>query len=133
MSSEKNFENWLRLANKDLKLAEIVYNAGEWLTTGFYCQQALEKLLTGLYVIYSGNNFPYSHNGKEILMKFNSYLTVEIPQNTFYFVEEISKYYNKYQYIDYEHELSMKLNKEKMMNILSTTKEVFSWLLTLKK
>jgi HEPN domain-containing protein len=133
MTSEQNFENWLRLANRDLDLAEIVYNAGQWLTVAYFCQQALEKLSKGLYIIYINDDFPYLHNIKEILIRFEPYLPVPIPEHIYDFVKELSVYYIKGRYATYKQKLSLAMNKKKITNILSTTKEVFSWLLTLKK
>jgi HEPN domain-containing protein len=77
----------LSLANEHLKAAEVLYNGGIWLIGAFYCHQAIKKLSTGLYVIFIKNNYQYSHNNKEILIQFESYLPVQIPQNTYDFVE----------------------------------------------
>jgi HEPN domain-containing protein len=123
----------LSLANDDLRSAEVLYNEGLWLNAAFHCQQAIEKLSKGLYIYYVDNNFPYLHDSKEILLKFESYLPVQIPNHIYDSVDELFAYYIKGRYASFKQRLIMKMNKEKIISILSKTKEVFSWLLTLKR
>ena len=49
MDSEKKFNYWLDTAQYDLKTAESMLDAGRWFYVVFMCQQALEKLVKGLY------------------------------------------------------------------------------------
>jgi HEPN domain-containing protein len=133
MDSKEKFEHWLNSANHDLEKADHMFNGGFWLDTAFYCQQAIEKLSKGLYIIYKDDNFPYIHNLKEIIERFEKYLPASVPKDIYSFVKELSMYYIKARYHEYKENLRAKLDKEKTIYILSTTKEVFSWLLTLKK
>ncbi|MDR0676033.1 MAG: HEPN domain-containing protein [Elusimicrobiota bacterium] len=113
MTKQENIENWLSLANDDLRSAEVLYNEGLWLNVAFHCQQAIEKSCKGLYIYFVDNNYPYSHDIKEILLKFESYLPVQIPNHIYDSVDELSAYHIKGRYASFKQRLNMKLNKEK--------------------
>ncbi|MDR0498299.1 MAG: HEPN domain-containing protein [Holophagales bacterium] len=62
MSSQEKFEYWLDVAQYDLRVAETMLNGGLWLYVAFMCQQAVEKLAKGLYVLYLDDNIPKTHS-----------------------------------------------------------------------
>jgi HEPN domain-containing protein len=114
MDSQEKFDHWVNIANNDLEAAELLHNGGLWLIAAFHCQQAIEKIVKGLYIIYKDDNFPFKHDIKEILLKFETYLPVTIPEHVYDFVDELSAYYIKARYASYKYELSIKMNKEKL-------------------
>jgi HEPN domain-containing protein len=125
---QQKFDLWLERAQYDIDSAQIMFDAGRWLYVTFMCQQCIEKLAKGLYIIYKDNIFPYSHNIGLIISKFKDKLSVAIPEETYNFFNELSLYY-----INDKQTISTQLNKEKAEEILFKTREVFAWLLTLKK
>ncbi|MDR2670629.1 MAG: HEPN domain-containing protein, partial [Oscillospiraceae bacterium] len=49
MDGLEKFEYWLDIAKYDLTVAESMLRDGHWLYVVFMCQQAVEKLVKGLY------------------------------------------------------------------------------------
>jgi HEPN domain-containing protein len=60
--SEKIIQNWLALAEYDLKTAQAMLQTERFLYVAFACQQAMEKLLKAVYVKEKNQTPPYTHN-----------------------------------------------------------------------
>jgi len=60
MTREEKFEYWLEIAKYDLKTAEAMFESKRWLYVVFMCEQAIKKLVKGLYMFYIGNDAPNS-------------------------------------------------------------------------
>jgi HEPN domain-containing protein len=45
----------------------VMLQSGRWFYTVFMCQQAIEKLIKGLYVLYVDDNVPRLHDINSIL------------------------------------------------------------------
>lgn len=58
MDNTEKFEHWKDIAKYDLDTAEAMYRAGRYLYVVFMCQQAIEKLTKGLYVLERGEEAP---------------------------------------------------------------------------
>jgi HEPN domain-containing protein len=67
---EEKYEYWLDIAQYDLSTAEAMYESGRWLYVVFMCQQAMEKLVKGLYVLYIDDNTPRIHDIVAIFSRF---------------------------------------------------------------
>jgi HEPN domain-containing protein len=52
MNSQEKYEYWLDIANYDLETASAMLAGSRWLYVVFMCQQAIEKLVKGLYILY---------------------------------------------------------------------------------
>jgi HEPN domain-containing protein len=78
------------------------------------------------------DNFPYLHDIVKILNKFTDKLPLPVSKETSDFLDELTAYYIKTRYTDCKEKMSKTLNKEKSETLLTKTKEVFAWLLTLK-
>ena len=61
MNQEEKYTYWLDAAEYDLQSAEAMYASGRWVYVVFMCQQAIEKLLKDLYVLYLDDNVPRIH------------------------------------------------------------------------
>jgi HEPN domain-containing protein len=62
MDNQEKFEYWLDIAQDDLELARDCFNSGRWSYVAVMCQQAIEKLTKGLYILYNDDNVPRIHN-----------------------------------------------------------------------
>ena len=52
LTTEEKYQYWLSYAQNDIDSAAVMLQGGRWFYTVFMCQQAIEKLVKGLYTIY---------------------------------------------------------------------------------
>ncbi|MDR1157572.1 MAG: HEPN domain-containing protein [Oscillospiraceae bacterium] len=132
MDGLEKFEYWFDIAKYDLTVAESMLRDGHWLYVVFMCQQAVEKLVKGLYSFYLPDAPPHLHNIKAIVKKFEHCLPQAVPIDTIDFFDTLTAYYLNNRYPDYVSKLSSQISEQEASDTLRTTKEVFIWLLTLK-
>ena len=137
MNSEEKYEYWKDIALYDLETADAMLESGRYLYVVFMCQQALEKLVKGLYVLFKKEE-PYRiHNIWKIFdSTFNiekiDKKTIQNSEKYFSLFDELLAYYISERYPSYKDKLSQSVTKEKAKQILSKTKEAFLWLESLK-
>ena len=107
-------------------------SGGRWLYVVFMCQQAIEKLAKGLYTLYVDDNTPRIHNIKNIIERFEDKLPAAVTEEKHRLFEDLSAYYLNNRYPDYMSKLSMQITEVEAKEILTLSKEAFTWLLTLK-
>jgi len=132
MTTQEKYEHWLDIAQYDLETATSMLSGGRWLYVVFMCQQAIEKLAKGLYTLYVDDNFPRIHNIRTIVERFEDKIPVTIPDDKLDFFDTLSAYYLNNRYPDFISKLSSQIKEKEAKEILAETKEVFTWLLTLK-
>ena len=132
MNAQEKYEYWLDIAGYDLETAGFMLSSGRWLYVVFMCQQAVEKLSKGLYTLYVDDNVPRVHNIKTIIDHFEDKLPIKIPKEKSDFFDTLSAYYLNNRYPDFISKLSLQVKESEAAKILSETREVFTWLLTLK-
>jgi len=132
MNEQEKYEHWLDIAQYDLETASSMLSSGRWLYVVFMCQQSIEKLVKGLYTLYVDDNIPRIHNIRTIIEQFDDNLITDIPEEKYDFFDTLSAYYLNNRYPDFMNKLSSQINQTEATKILSETKEVFTWLLTLK-
>jgi HEPN domain-containing protein len=62
LDAQEKYGYWLETAQYDLDTADAMFASGRWVYVVFMCQQAIEKLVKGLYVLYVDDNVPKTHN-----------------------------------------------------------------------
>jgi HEPN domain-containing protein len=132
MDAQEKFDYWLDIAQYDLDTAETMLNGGRWLYVVFMCQQAVEKLVKGLYVIYIDDNVPKTHNIRVLIERLESLLPEAVTDERYGLFEDLTIHYLNGRYADYKEKLSERLNEQTATVFYNRTKEVFAWLLTLK-
>jgi HEPN domain-containing protein len=132
MTQEEKFSYWLEYAQYDLETAEAMHKGGRWLYVIFMCQQALEKLCKGLYLLYVDDNIPRLHNITAVFSKFADKLSEPLSDDYRRFFDRLSLYYLETRYPEYKNSLSDVADKDSASLLLQKTGEVFQWLLTLK-
>jgi HEPN domain-containing protein len=60
MDAAEKYEYWLEIAQYDLDTAEAMLNSRRWFYVVFMCQQAVEKLVKGLYILFIDLNGRYA-------------------------------------------------------------------------
>ena len=132
IDAQEKYEYWLDIAQYDLDTAETMLKGGRWLYVVFMCQQAVEKLVKGLYVLYVDDNVPKTHNIRILVEKFENHLPEEVTDKRYNLFEDLTIHYLNGRYADYKQKLSERLNEQAATEFYNQTKEVFAWLLTMK-
>ncbi|GHV95517.1 hypothetical protein AGMMS50293_18370 [Spirochaetia bacterium] len=133
MTNEEKFEYWLDHAQYDLDSAGSMFLSGRWFYVVFMCQQAIEKLVKGLYTLYVDDNVPHIHNIQSIFDHLEDKLAIKIQPETYKMFGILSGYYIGNRYPDFENKADSIVTKDTAELLLKQTREVFAWLLTLKK
>ena len=135
MDSKAKYEYWKEISDYDLKTAEAMYNSGCYLYVAFMCQQSIEKLVKGIYVLHYDIEAPRTHNIWLIISKLldDQYFIKDqvdyLLDNKIYFAD-LLYYYISERYPTYKERISSRIDKEKAFQIVSKTKEVFSCLIS---
>ena len=132
MNAEDKFSYWLDIAQYDMDTADAMFKSGRWLYVVFMCQQAVAKLCKGLYLLYIDDNIPRIHDISTVVNRFADKLSNPVSEDTFKFFERLTNFYIQGRYPKYLQQLSAAVNETEAKNILDKSKEVFTWLLTLK-
>ncbi|MGE5544121.1 MAG: HEPN domain-containing protein [Bacillota bacterium] len=117
-------------------------NSGRYLYVVFMCQQAIEKLVKGLYILFCGEEPPRTHNISIIFKKvveshpdkfeyIDSF--IEKKEQYGYFFLRLMAYYIAERYPSYKEKLSQAVGEQEAAEVMATTEEVFEWLLSLKQ
>jgi HEPN domain-containing protein len=124
----------LEHAQYDLDSADAMFSSKRWMYVAYMCQQAIEKLVKGLFGLYSNfDSIPKTHRITHIAEAFEDKLPQPINQEKYEFFDLLSSYYLNNRYPDYTETLFKQTDQRKAKEILDRTKEVFTWLLTLKQ
>jgi len=132
MNKQEKFSYWLDIAQYDLDTADSMFSAGRWLYVVFMCQQAIEKLCKGLYLLLVNDNVPKTHDINSLLSGFEDKIPVVIEDSKRLLFAKLSAFYLNNRYPEYKDKLSVSLNREEAKTILENSREAFAWLLTLK-
>jgi len=132
MNAQEKYEYWLDIAKYDLETADAMLATGRWLYVIFMSQQAIEKLVKGLYTLYVSDEVPRTHNINFLLQKFEDQITEPITEGKYELFEKLRSFYIAGRYADFKQKLSESIDEQEAKNVMKATKEAFAWLLTLK-
>jgi HEPN domain-containing protein len=132
MTLDEKFDYWLDAAQYDLASAESNLREKRFLYVAFMCQQAIEKLVKGLYTLHLDDNPPLVHEINTIFDKFKGRLRTEKPPDKEKLFSILTSYYLNNRYPNFKKKMHEQMNEIKATELLALTKEAFAWLLTLK-
>ena len=132
MDTQEKFEYWRDIAQYDLETVQAMFAAGRWLYVVFMCQQAIEKLCKGLYLLFIDDDVPRIHDINSLITKFAEKIPEAVDENKRLLFAKLSAFYLNNRYPEYKERLSMSLNKEEAQSVLKESTEAFAWLETLK-
>jgi HEPN domain-containing protein len=132
MTDEEKYDYWLDIAQYDLVTAESMLNSGRWLYVVFMCQQAIEKLLKGLYILYMKESPPRTHDLNLLLDKFSDKLSEPCSAENTELFAQLSAFYLNNRYPEYKDKLSAAVTEERAKQVFTKSQEAYKWLLTLK-
>ncbi|MCL2220656.1 MAG: HEPN domain-containing protein [Chitinispirillia bacterium] len=132
MTDDEKYEYWLEAAEYDLGTADTLYVGGRWLYVVFMCQQAIEKLVKALYILYVDDEIPRIHNITKLVKYFEGKLPVGIPHDRYDLFDRLSTFYLNNWYPDAISKIGAQVTESVAGAVLTETKGAFAWLLTLK-
>jgi HEPN domain-containing protein len=132
MELSEKYEYWLNHAKYDMETAEAMLNSGRWFYVVFMCQQAIEKLVKGLYTLYVDDNVPKAHNIKTLLDRFDDKLKEPVKHEYYQLFDSLTANYLGNRYPDFMNDAINSVDKDTAAHIIQKTKEAFTWLTTLK-
>jgi len=130
MNAEEKYAYWLDSAEYDLATAEAMQNAKRWVYVVFMCQQSIEKLLKGLYVLYIDDDVPRIHSLSSIYRKLADKLPETADETLLDLFDSLSAFYLSGRYTEYKERISKSVNSTDANDLLARTREAFKWLLT---
>lgn len=131
MNKADKYAYWLDAAEYDFGTASSMFDAGRYSYVAFMCQQALEKLVKGLFGLHVGDSIPRVHNISFIFAQVASALDIEVPEQTMGFFDELSAFYLQGRYPTYKEKISQMVDHSEAQRILKSTEEVYAWLKSL--
>ena len=109
MNDQEKFKYWLDHAQYDLETAEAMLKNDRWLYVIFMCQQAVEKVVKGLYGLYLDfDEIPRIHNIKTLIKRFETQLPSTVTPAHCHLFDTLTGYYINNRYPDYTEELAQK-------------------------
>jgi len=132
LTAEDKYQYWLTYATNDYETAQAMFDTGRWGYVFITCQQALEKLVKGLHILYVDDNVPRIHDIPVVFSKFASKLKEPLPEEYLRLFERVSDFYRRSSYPDYARELEKLATKNTAETVFNKTKEAWQWLLTMK-
>ena len=131
MDEREKYTYWEQTALYDLETAQAMLDARRYLYVAFMCQQAIEKLVKGLYVLFRGEEPPRTHNTSLVYGRIwedcaDHDLAGEA--EALAFMDRLLFYYISERYTDYKQKAGESLNQESAKALLGKTVEVFTWL-----
>ena len=114
-----------------METAGAMLETGRWFYVIFMCQQVIEKLVKGLYLLYIDDDIPKLHDINGIYDRFKNKLHGKIPNDFLTLFDTLSKFYLRSRYPDYSPTLSSHATGDFSKSIYEKSKEAFQWLLTM--
>ena len=132
MDAQEKYEYWLESSEYDLATAKAMLDSGRWLYVVFMCQQAIEKNVKGLYILYLDDNVPRTHNIGKLFHSFEAQLSEDVPEKYYQLFDRLTSFYLQGRYTEYKQKVSALVDRQEAETVYSQTEEVFQWLLTLR-
>ena len=131
MANKERADKWLDIVAEDLSVAELLFNNGHWLYTGFMCHQVIEKTLTAYWRVCRDDDPPYLHDHERIAKGCGLYTKMSEEQKDF--LEGIKNMNIDARYQEVKDAVARTLNRETTAMILETTKQLHTWILEKQK
>lgn len=143
MDSKEKYDYWLEAAQYDLESARVMMNGGRYMYVAFMSQQAIEKIVKGLYSLYTEKEPPMIHNIWSIFKQLNNEVDMvqHIPIVEYeeklkeykYFFAELLSYDISRRYPSFKEKISSSINYDRAERVLEKIEEVFLWIKSLSQ
>jgi len=125
MKKDDKITYWLKTAEQDWKVANHLFEKGDYSYALFFGHLALEKTLKAIYVKKQDETPPFSHN----LVYLSEKAGLELQQSNLELLEEISDYNLEARYPDDKFSFFKRCTKEFTSNKIKQIEEIRKWLL----
>jgi HEPN domain-containing protein len=132
MNRDEKYAYWLDSAEYDLKTADAMLKSKRWVYVVFMCQQAIEKLLKGLYILYINDEVPRMHTLSRIIDKYSDLLPETVSKDQYDLFDRLTAFYISGRYPEYKDKISQSVSSDEAKELFEKSKEVFLWLLTMR-
>ena len=127
MANKDRADKWLDIVAEDLSVAELLFNNGHWLYTGFMCHQVIEKTLKAYWCVCRDDDPPYLHEHERIAKGCGLYTKMNDEQKDF--LEAIKRMNIEARYQESKDAIARTLNRDNTAMIFETTKQLHAWIL----
>ena len=83
MTTSDLFDYWLDIARYNLDTADAMFTSDQWPHVVFVREQAIKKLVKGLYLLYLDDNVPKTHNIRALVEKFENLLPEAVTEERY--------------------------------------------------
>ncbi len=138
MTKADKYGYWLMLSDYDIGTVNCLIEGKRWVYVAYLCQQAIERLLKGMFVYYNNSEAPKTHNVSYLFNKvinsarFCSEADVlrleERRSDCEDFLIDIMFYYMSDYPFSYKNIANRFVDKEVAMNLFKQTKDYAAWL-----
>ncbi len=125
MKKDDKITYWLKTAEQDWKVANHLFEKGDYSYALFFGHLALEKTLKAIYVKKEDETPPFSHN----LVYLSGKAGLELQQSNLELLEEISDYNLEARYPDDKFSFFKRCTKEFTSNKIKRIEEIRKWFL----
>ena len=142
MDRKQKYSYWEDIAIYDLETAGAMLASKRYLYVVFMCQQSIEKLVKGLFVMFHDQEPPRTHNIAQVFKQIVEAMDGEF-KDTEEFIRKLDKYnaffvkllayYIAERHPSYKEKLSQAVDQQEAKDVLELTEEVFIWLISLKQ
>lgn len=144
MDNKEKYGYWEEYAQYDLDTAGVMFDTGRYLYAVFMCQQAVEKIVKGIYVFYTDEEPIKTHNIALLFgnlcdrEEFSKYISddKEFDRHKDEYMPvfvRLLAFYISARYPAYKEKLVSMLAEEEAQEIVHKAKEVFAWVQSLKR
>jgi HEPN domain-containing protein len=126
------------LSDYDLETVDVLINGKRWVYVAYICQQAVERQLKGMYVLYIGKEAPKTHNLNFLFARIcecepfrdctpESELGSQINKCEDFLIDIMYYYMSDYPF-SYKNIMSRFISEEKALELFNGTKKCVSFL-----
>jgi len=126
MDTNDKIKYWLEIALDDLDSADIMLKKKKYLQSGFYCHQAVEKILKGYFYFIRKEDPPYTHN----LLKLSKDSGIDelISEKQRNHIDMLMPLNIEARYPDDKMAIMKTLDDTKSKSIYNQTEEIVKWI-----
>jgi HEPN domain-containing protein len=138
MLKESKYKYWMMLANYDLDTVEVLIKGRRWVYVAFFCHQAVERQLKGMYVYYAGKEAPKTHNvsflfskiiaAEDFLEQADQQLLAQGQKDCEeYLIDAMYFYISDYPF-SYKNIMSRFVDEKTGLELYARTQKIITWL-----